>query len=277
MKKAFFIPILLLMCINYLHAQHNWASERSLRPGPPTGFFIRSPVKNNIIELPADGLLTGYENGRLLFRGEVKKQKLVGEWQSYYRNGFLLDSGYLLKGTPHGQWKQWDSSGQLRAIRHYDAGKLRRVETEMQLQHPKRSFFPLTSLYNQDRSAARHYLKSAYSFSFSSQISFRSLQQLVEHNGKQDSYIPVFSECLHHGLYMNFFAEGAVKDSGYYKNGLKEGVWIHRNKPGGSYITGAYRNGLRYREWKQYNAMGQLQSLTFYNRKGEAEQTKYFR
>ncbi len=107
------------------------------------------------------------------------------------------------------------------------------------------------------------------------QTAVQSLQQLVEKNNSNDqSYNPVFNECLQHGLYMNFFSGGIAKDSGYYKNGLREAVWLHRNSPAGYYFIGSYKNGLRFREWKQYDATGKLYAIVFYNKDGREEWTK---
>jgi antitoxin component YwqK of YwqJK toxin-antitoxin module len=65
-----------------------------------------------------------------------------------------------------------------------------------------------------------------------------------------------------------------VRDSGYYKNGLKDGVWVHRNSIGGSWFSGAYKNGMRQYEWKQYDAAGKLMAIIFYNKEGREERRK---
>ncbi len=68
---------------------------------------------------------------------------------------------------------------------------------------------------------------------------------------------------------MNYYSNGHVKDSGYYKEGLREGLWIHYTAPGGSYWKGFYHNGSQQKEWKLYNEKGKLLLIVFYNQNGE--------
>ena len=281
MKKRFFIPaIILLIALQTVAQPLQRVGAVNIHPTDSKKIHFRSsPAIGNPIHLPADGLVTEHLDGQVLFKGLVKKQKLQGEWISFYRNSHKLDSGYLHNGVPDGEWKRWDSAGQLMAIRQYDAGKLQQVKEEMRLANPKRTFYVLTSLYKTDRLQALYAISAAYSFSFSEkQHIAQSLQQLVAGNSSNtNTYIPVFTECLHHGLYMNFFSGGISKDSGYYKNGLKESVWLHRNSPAGNYYIGAYKNGLPIREWKLYDEAGSLLSIIFYNKEGQEEWRKVIR
>jgi antitoxin component YwqK of YwqJK toxin-antitoxin module len=75
---------------------------------------------------------------------------------------------------------------------------------------------------------------------------------------------------------MNFYSNGSTKDSGYYKNGLKDGVWIHRDN-NGDWRVGAYKNSVRSGDWKQYDAKDRLQYIIFYNKKGMEEWRKKIR
>jgi antitoxin component YwqK of YwqJK toxin-antitoxin module len=276
MKKHLFIPVVILFTAFNTTAQHHQNVEAaSMKQSEGKKLLLVSSLHvPNPFQFPSNGEVTGYVNDQLLFSGHVRKQKLNGSWVSFYTNNNRLDSGYLRNGIPDGEWMHWDSSGQLLAIRNYDADKLHRVKEEMRLNHPKRIFYPLTDLYKNNKEAALYYLRAGYSFSVK-QHTHQSLQQLVESNADpRHSYHPVFNESLHHGLYMNFFSNGIAKDSGYYKNGLREGVWLHRNSPGGSYFTGAYKNGVRQREWKQYDTAGRLHSIIFYIKNGQTERTK---
>lgn len=278
MKKQVFIPAVILFTALNAAAQHHQNVEAaSMKQSDGKKLLLISSFQVvSHIQLPPDGVATGHQNNQLLFSGHVRKHKLNGKWVSYYSTNNLLDSGYLDNGIPDGEWRRWDSSGQLMALRQYDADKLQAVKGEMQLNHPKRNFYPLTALYKKSRQQALYYLSAAHSFPVSAkQEPVQSLQQLVEKNNSgRHAYNPVFNECLHHGLYMNFFSGGITKDSGYYKNGLREAVWLHRNSPAGYYFVGSYKNGIRIREWKQYDATGKLHSLILYNKEGEVEWTK---
>jgi antitoxin component YwqK of YwqJK toxin-antitoxin module len=247
-------------------------------PARASGILLQDDISmeissnpDNDYDLPRKAELQGWANETMIYNGTVKNHRLQEAWQSWYYNGKQLDSGRLINGIPDGVWKVWDSTGQLLAVRHYDADKLLRIKEEMRLNHPKKSFYPLTLLYKKNPNAARLRLQTSYSFVFTTERKkLSSLKQLVERNINENSaYQPVFEECLHHGIYINYFTGGLVKDSGYYKNGLKEGLWIHRNSPGGYWFTGAYKNGMRLLEWKQFDANGKLILLIFYNRMGQ--------
>jgi antitoxin component YwqK of YwqJK toxin-antitoxin module len=225
------------------------------------------PVSHGF-SLQHKGPLTGFLDSKRIYSSVVKNHRLHGPWQSWYTGGRCLDSGVLQQGVPHGEWKHWDSAGNLLAIRHYDAVKLQRVSEEIRLHHPKRRFYALTSLYEKNRQAALWYLSAAGSFSFP-RTGKPGLQELTENNSRGKGYHPVFESCLHHGLYMNFYTNGHVKDSGYYKDGLPDGIWLHADDE--STWQGVYKNGVRTHEWKQFNKAGQLLLIIFYNRKGEEE------
>jgi antitoxin component YwqK of YwqJK toxin-antitoxin module len=256
------------------------ASKTTIIQRPATGINIPVTLfqQSNPYALPRKGEIIGRIDEKMIYRATVKDHRLNGVWQSWYGNGNSLDSGILINGIPDGEWKVWDSAGRLLAVRHYDADKYQRISNEIKLDHPRHSFYSLTQLYKKDPPSAKWRLQAGYSFSFSdARNNASSLQQIVESNiGNIADYRPVFNECLQHGVFINYFSNGMLKDSGYYKDGLKEGLWIHHNSPAGSWFTGMYRNGMRQYEWKQYTASGQLVLLIFYNKMGEEERRKQY-
>ncbi len=211
-----------------------------------------------------------------LYSANVKGGKLNGNWQSWYPNGLLCDSGTLVKNLPDGEWKYWNEQGQLMAIRNYNAGKFHQVLDEILRYHPKRNFYYLSTLFQKNRHAAMHYLDVSYSFQGdNTAIIYSSLNELVGANisGKY-LYKPVFEQCLQDGLYMNFLSDGSIKDSGYYKDGLRYGKWIQRDSPGSNWQQGAYYNGSRIKEWKVYNSDDKLLELIFYTNNGQVSWRK---
>ena len=232
----------------------------------------------NAYSLPKRGTINEQLNNKPLFAAGVKNGKLHGSWQSWYQNGMPCDSGNLVKGLPGGVWKHWDSNGQLIALRTYSADKYHRISNEMTRYHPKRISFPLATLYQKNKQAAMKYLDVDYSFSNAGRKEKNwSLPRLVAKNvTTRNNYKPVFDHALHHGLFMNFFPDGIVKDSGYYKNGLRQGMWLHRNTGKTILRQGSYVNGMKVKEWKSYNASGKLQELAFYSLKGELKWRKEF-
>ncbi|HEY6504227.1 MAG TPA: hypothetical protein VIZ28_09660 [Chitinophagaceae bacterium] len=229
--------------------------------------------------LPEEGDVAAHHTSETrLYSGTVKRHKLHGSWQSWYSNQQACDSGSFFKGLPKGEWKHWDMNGQLLSIRNYDASKYLRVKSEFIRSGPKQVVYPITKLYRKNRQKASYYMHAGYSFSFNDHHPHHfSLQQAVENNiTPGNSYRPLFDECLHHGLYMNFYSNGSTKDSGYYRNGLKDGIWIHRDD-NGAWLMGMYKNSVRSGDWKQYDAKGRLVSIIFYNKKGTEEWRKKIR
>lgn len=246
--------------------------------GPEEPFPLSNPVEHVVItdifthttadhSLPRNGLFSSVQEGRLLYQGNVKNYKLHGNWQSWYLNSQPLDSGKLVNGIPDGEWKLWDSSGNLIAIRHYEANKLQRVKEEMRVNHPKNWHYPLTGLYKQEGRTAMKYLQPGYSFSFAAKQNV-PVKKAVQINSTGTVYYPVFKECLHDGLYINYFSNGMVKDSGYYKNGLKEGAWEHHMNSR-TFWKATYKNGKPSGEWKEYLLNGQLVQLIHFDTNGK--------
>ncbi len=228
--------------------------------------------------LPAKGNIRQYAGDALLYEGNVKSKKLHGDWKSWYSNGLLCDSGALVKGLPEGEWKHWDAQGNLVAVRTYSASKYFRVQNEVVRYNPRRINLPIVTLYKKNKQVAARHLMSAYSFpAEKTNHNEHSLYQLVLHNTNAgNTYHPVFEQNLHHGLFVNYMANGLAKDSGYYENGLRQGVWIHRNSDN-SMERGVYKNGKKGDQWRVYDASGKIIATHFYNKEGLLTGKKNFR
>ncbi|HQV59412.1 MAG TPA: hypothetical protein PLO70_02855 [Chitinophagaceae bacterium] len=226
-------------------------------------------LKKFALPLPERAIISESYNGTRLFSVSVHGSKLNGNWQSWYATGVLCDSGRLINNLPDGEWKHWNEKGELLAIRHYSADKFQRVMQEMLRYNPKRSFFYLSELYQKDKQAALNYLTAAYSFPSGRSAPVHSLKQLVISNiSKSDSYRPVFEQSLQDGLYMNFFPGGSIRDSGYYKNGVRTGKWVHRDSADGPWHLGAYQHSIKIKEWKYYDKNNKLLELIVYDNRG---------
>jgi antitoxin component YwqK of YwqJK toxin-antitoxin module len=249
--------------------------ERFQVPGARFNTYHSSDNPSLTIDYP-DGEAFGRLGEIRIWNTKVKGQRIHGPWQSFYLNGRPMDAGQLLNGIPSGEWKYWDSTGRLRAIRHYHSGKLSGVREEMRLNHPRNWFFPLTGLYKKNKSSALKYLKASFSFQVEVVSHSVSLDDRIAGNAQGLPYQPPFTECLHHGVFINFAADGSVKDSGSFKNGLPDGFWIHHNEEGAYYWLGSYSDGLRQQEWKMFAKNGKLLQLVFYDRQGRELWRKKF-
>ncbi|MBU6158670.1 MAG: hypothetical protein KGP35_06515 [Bacteroidetes bacterium] len=227
------------------------------------------------LQIEAKGPIEGDRNGSILFRGSVKKKKLSGQWVSYHRNGNMLDSGYFVKGIPDGIWKVWDRNGILIHKRKYDADLFFRVLEEIKTKHPRYQKYVLTKQYLKEGKSILHFMKAAYSFNNTKLPSVNTLEALVLHNNdKPHLYHPPFISCLHDGEFTDYTSSGAITDSGYYQNGLKEHIWIHYNYRKAETEKGAYRKGKKIHAWKTYDDSGQLKHVRFYSEEGKLEWEK---
>jgi len=211
--------------------------------------------------MPAKGSVSGFHSdGRIRYSGSVKKFRLNGEWKSWFEDNTLHDEGMLVKGIPDGQWKVWYPNGKLRFIRTYSSDKLLRVKQQWLRPNPKMPNYYITTLYQSNRSKATALVKSNYSFR--------------ETKG-DNSYSPVFTDCIHHGLFMNFYENGNTKDSGYYKSGLRNGVWIEGINIEEGFWTGNYTNGIKSGTWKRFNRQDRMMELIEYKKGREDWRKKY--
>ena len=200
--------------------------------------------------LPSNGNVSGIRHRGIKFHGLVKNSRLHGEWKSWYPNDIRHEEGSLKNGLPNGEWKVWFPNGQLRYVRTYSADKYKRIRQEFHRPHPKMPNYGLTNIYLSDRKKALQFTRSSYSF---------------KENDTQDIHIPVFTNCLHHGLFINYNEDGSLRDSGVYKNGLRDGGWIESAGQNAGYFTGTYKNGQKTGTWKQYDQRKQLLKITQYS------------
>lgn len=212
-------------------------------------------------EFPSNGAINGsYPDGKIRYSSSVKNSRLHGEWKSWYSNDMRHDEGKLVRGVPDGEWKVWYPNGKLRFVRNYSSDKLTRVQQEWIRPHPRMPNYPITTIYQKERPKALTLIKSNYSF-----------RDAISNS----SYTPVFNKCFHHGLFINYFESGAVKDSGYYKNGLRAGIWIEALDNEKEFWTGTYTNGTKSGTWKRFNAHKKMVELIVY-KKGKEDWRKQF-
>lgn len=208
------------------------------------------------------GLVKATAEGKTSFEAEYHRNKLHGRWISMYKNGNLQDSGHFEKNIPDGEWKSWYANGKPRTIRTYSADKWKAAHNKA-----TRYNYKIQSNNELVRMAAKgdgnfdRLTSAKYSFSTTTSNS--------------NTYIPPFKNCLHHGLYMNFYPNGAVKDSGYYKDGLRDGHWEEYFDNGQTSASGSYLRGQKNGGWKHFDKKGKLVVLADYREGKLIHQKKY--
>jgi antitoxin component YwqK of YwqJK toxin-antitoxin module len=233
------------------------------------------------------GTLVGLSaTGDTQFIAHFKRNKLKGNWISKFDQDQLCDSGNIENNIPDGLWKSWYPNGNLRFIRTYDAFKLQKAKQDIPRRNSKSVSSSIAEIAKTNIVIAYSFLNPDYSFhtlaahpvNFSSFKGWLTLNERVANNINQESfYFPPFVECLHHGLYMNFYENGAVKDSGYYRNGLREGIWEEWLDDGATRSNGFYSRGHKVDTWKFYNQQGQLLYVKSFDRNGRETNRKTFR
>ncbi|MFN9710135.1 MAG: toxin-antitoxin system YwqK family antitoxin [Bacteroidota bacterium] len=254
----------------------NYAQHTAADLHKTSSFSFSIPLKNNFnqsdsktIHIEANGFIEGTQKGKVIFKAYVKKNKLDGIWISYHPNGQLLDSGMLSKGIPTGLWRVWDADGNLIKVRQYDADLYLRIKDDIKMNHPRLKKFAITSRYDKEGNTILKYLTSDYSFNISSRPNYNTLESLVNSNSSNIlSYSPAFIACAHEGIFLNYSKNKIIIDSGYYKNGLMDGPWIHRDPETYSAEKGSYKNGLKIDVWKKYDASGKLSYMSYYSSEG---------
>jgi antitoxin component YwqK of YwqJK toxin-antitoxin module len=213
-----------------------------------------------------DEKLTGYyANGIKQYQGYRRKENLHGQWSSWYSNGQSLDSGLLIKGIPDGTWVTYYNDGTLQFVRTYSSTNWQKFQHEKARYHPKRVAMAITTLYHDNKKQAEKYITAVNTFCAKPGClrATEKLQLIIDNNNTQH-YHPIFENGLLHGTFINYFPNGAIKDSGNYKNGLPEGLWIKWTDDKQFYWKGFYQHGSKNKEWKLYSSNGNLLRIVFY-------------
>jgi antitoxin component YwqK of YwqJK toxin-antitoxin module len=218
-----------------------------------------------------------------LFTAGYKRKKLHGHWQSWNNSGQIIDSGRMDNNVPDGEWKSWFANGQLRTVRTYSAHKLLMTQNEVKHHNHKTSLNTLAIKEKMNPGTFKHYTNPGYSYkgylpaSLLHNLANTSLTDRSLQNRKTEkNYMPPFNQCYHEGLYMNYYSNGAIKDSGFYHNGLRNGMWIESLEDGNIVSKGAYSNGKKIHSWSYYNKNGKLMALKFYNNQGQEINSKKY-
>lgn len=235
---------------------------------------------------PSGSVPTAISNNDPRYSVAFRKQQPHGNYQSWYHSGQPRETGKFIKGIPDGEWKGWFSNGQPRFVRTYSADKLARIKYEIR-RHPKHIFTPLAQEAKNNPDRFSHATAATQSFS---DLYGKKTERLYPISEDSDlvasnqfnlqvgdaAYRAPFNECLHHGLYINYYPSGALMDSGYYRNGLREGHWEEWLNNGTVKASGTYQHGRRIKSWSYYDSSGRLRSIASYNVKGELVDQKFY-
>lgn len=246
----------------------------------PAARPLENPVNGEIVRVN--------DKGDTVFIGNYRKNRLHGEWSSWYPGRHRCDSGRLENSVADGVWKVWYPNGQPRYAVHFNARKLTSLKDELRKQ-PKSRYYVLSQLPPTE--AAIHYdarrifgLPAAASSSviLSQQISRKpyapeTLERLAQLNitEGEKQYHPPFTEGLLHGSYTAWNPDGSLKETGLYLNGLREGIW-EIYKTGQVKGVGTYRHGKPFGEWRYYDASGKILYWKRFDARGQVAEEHRF-
>lgn len=238
-----------------------------------------------------NGWAVGYHlNGNTQFMAYFNKNVLEGSWISYYDNGLICDSGMLTKSIPDGRWVSYYEDGMVRTVAEFNAKKMLQTREEMRRMYrpiPGSSFGGLgpdairSSIYplrGQQAYLRAQYLQMQESIQPTDIVGKSaglSLKKKIDQNTLHFSqrYMPPFDECLVHGQYKSFFPDGKLKDSGYFNNGLKSGVWQESSDDRKISSRGFYKKGTKRGDWRFYSPEGKFLYLRKYTWQGRVKET----
>jgi len=250
--------------------------------GNSTTPIYNSPIIESILKNPdiikkqlsaTEVSATGFYNAsKKQFVVHFKREKLHGVWQTYFENNLSADSGSFKNSLPDGLWKTWYPNGQLKTVRNYSAGKFLYIKNDLFINHPRNQRYVITRLAQQKKDVEGYFRPD-----YNSEIDKRTtLLGRIQHNtaAVNDNYMAPFNQSLHHGIFVNYAANGAVKDSGNYVNGLRNGLWKETDTS--ITATGFYQHGCKTGQWKYYDASGMLVYTEHYNQHGERKAIYHF-
>ncbi|MAD96084.1 MAG: hypothetical protein CMB99_02040 [Flavobacteriaceae bacterium] len=184
-----------------------------------------------------------YNNGNLKYELKILDGKMNGLCKDYYENGQLRSSGIMANDKPNGDYKAYYSDGQLREVGAFRFGKkhgtFKKYDEDGELESIK-------SYANDEKNGYWKYKN--YS---------GDIEEGQYTNGKKSGNWKIYDD-------------GNLEEEGEYLNDKRHGLWkfyvtnIHSKK---TRITkkGIYRNGEKDGKWVHYNRDGNENQYTVFN------------
>lgn len=209
------------------------------------GFILLLPllVFSQLNQTDANGLRQGkwqktYPNGRLIYEGEFKDGKPVGEWTRYYTGGGVKAKIEYIENSDSSYAQLFNERGKKIAEGHYINEK----------KVGKWTFFS-----NNKKISEEHFVNGQkHGISKKFYPTGELFEKSEWRNGKQE------------GNYEVFFKNGKPYMQCKYSNGKRNGLCLSYFNNGRVEMEAHYNNNLRHNEWKFYNASGEfLYSLIY--------------
>ena len=200
--------------------------------------------------IDTDELFTGeiesfYDDNSLMGKVNYKAGKLDGLEEYWHENGQLMYKGFSKKGESHGICKFWYKNGQLEAVGNMKNG----IKTGI---HKK--------YYRNGQMYKKWFYKNG--------IETKRVEVWYENGDKMpvlyDSELEIkgnliyikLSQKLFSGLQKDFYSDGSIKYKILVKDGKKHGEYVEYYENGEYKQSGSYKNGIKEKGFKYYDQDG---------------------
>ena len=186
-----------------------------------------------------------------------------GKWEKKQANGRLIYEGQFKDGKPVGEWKRYHTGGQIKAEIVYVGDTARTVLLDVWRKKVASGNYinqkkeGVWSIYKNREKVADEEYKDGVKNGIARK--FYDTRQIMEQcewkNGKQDGDYEVFyksgkpyiqckmKENVRNGLFLIYFENGQQELVGEYKNNLRHNEWKYHNKKGENMYSLFYDNG----------------------------------
>lgn len=180
-----------------------------------------------------------YSSGEKRSEGEYIRNQQSGKWTYYFKNGAIEQKGSFRSNKPEGLWTWYHKNGNILREEEYYNGK----EDGISIEYSE----------NGDLLEKGDYLEG--------EKEGKWLYNVGDHT-EEGKYIVGLRE----GIWKYFYANGAMKYIGNYKQGNTDGKHKKFWENGNLKEEQFYSMGIRERTWKKYNQEGNLiMTITFRN------------
>lgn len=184
-----------------------------------------------------------------------------GLWQKKQVNGRLIYEGNFKDGKPVGEWKRFHPGGQVKALITYQNDT-----AFTQLFDLYRKKVAEGKYFNQKKEGLWKYFKQKQV------VSDENYRGGLKH-GKARRYYPsgeVMEETdwangKQEGNYQVFYKSGEPYVQCKMKDDMRNGLFLIQAKEGTQEVVGNYKNHLRHGDWKYFNDQGEVRYTLHYN------------
>lgn len=221
----------------------------------------------------------------------LPENKPHGKWKYYYTNGKLEKIVNWDNGLEHGKFIRFNINTEVQEITTYSYGKKEGVYEEYnqgnlrkkgeykndQLSGIWQTYYN-NDVYPENKNKVEYEI--TFKDGYTSKIKYWKYNTNIEYSS-DDGYYVIYNQkiqlknpILLNGIFNiyeytgksdEYYENGQLFKTGYYKQGKKEGSWQYYYKNGAVWEEGVYQEGEKIGVWKKYHQNGEIASLGEYD------------